>query len=723
MHSPPGPARLPPLRKGISFTFSDYDPEGKPQWVIHDAGVNRFYLIGWLEYEILSRWDVGDPNAILASIEKETTLHADMQDLEHFYQFLSSHFLIQQSGYAIHESAKKQNLFKNENPFQWLVEHYLFFRIPLCHPDRFLIRTRQIGEWLFHRYTAMLMSVLALTALYQLSLRWETFTHTFSTIFTLKGMLLYMVAFSVCKLFHELGHAWRCRHYGIPVPTLGIAFLVFWPVLYTDTTLSWSLPGKKRMQIALAGIWAETYVTIIAALIWCNTTSVTLLSITYLVISVNWIASLLINVSPFMRFDGYYILADFLRMPNLQPRAFALTRWQIRRWLFDWPDPPPETFGPKLHFFLVTYSILTWLYRLVLYLGIAVLVYHFVIKIVGILLFVIEIYYFIVKPVWQEGLFWFSMREKFRLNLRTNITVISVLILAVFFLLPISQTLSIPATLEYAHQMLYTPEAGILQGPLPPAGTPVKKNQIIATLYSPWIEEALRETWLEYEKTLNELRRAEINHSFSGQKNILLSSIDKLRSQYDRLQQRKKKLVLRAPFDGQMGESPSDLSPGITLKKDEWLGNVIDTTHFQIEGFVSEKDTRRVWPGQTGYFYSSDTAGQRIPATVRTIEILNARELNCHFSSDPKSQQTRDILVETPCYHISEFGGDIPAFQTPEGSYVPVNSVYLVMLDTSQKEVLPFVRKGTVTLHAPAISLASRVFYQIKKIWVEESGI
>src|SRR5204863_9242324 len=141
--------------------------------------------------------------------------------------------------------------------------------------------------------------------------------------------------------------------------------------------------------IALAGIWIETYIAIIAALIWTNSHDPTVKTIAYIVVAVNWVASLLINVSPFMRFDGYYVLADFLKMPNLQPRAFALARWQIRKWLFGWSISPPEKFSRSFHRLLVIYSILTWLYRFTIYVSIAVLVYHFFVKMLGIILFII----------------------------------------------------------------------------------------------------------------------------------------------------------------------------------------------------------------------------------------------------------------------------------------------------------------------------------------------
>jgi putative peptide zinc metalloprotease protein len=354
--------KLPPLRPGLKLTFNDYDLDGKPQWLIHDSGRNKFFIIGWLEYEILKRWDLGTAEALLDAISKDTTLHVDLADIENLSRFLNNNFLFKKSGYDIYRSAEEQQLFKNDNVFHWLVNYYLFFRIPLVHPDKFLVRTKKIAELLFNRVTFYVMAFLGIIAIYQVSMQWENFTHTFTSLISWQGLFLYLIVFIFCKMCHELGHAYMCRSYGVPVPTLGVAFLVFWPVLYTDTTLSWSLNSKARMRIALAGVWVETYVTIIAALIWANTHNTTLQAVCYLVVGVNWVASILINVSPFMRFDGYYVMSDFLRMPNLQPRAFALTRWQMRRILFGWDDPPPERFSRHLRHILLIYSVATLFY-------------------------------------------------------------------------------------------------------------------------------------------------------------------------------------------------------------------------------------------------------------------------------------------------------------------------------------------------------------------------
>ncbi|MDR3491411.1 MAG: HlyD family efflux transporter periplasmic adaptor subunit [Gammaproteobacteria bacterium] len=714
--------KLPLLRRGIHISFSDYDLEGKPQWMIHDAGRNKFFIIGWVEYELLSRWDLGTAEAIIESVNQETTLHVDMQDIESMVNFLKNNFLFKQSGYQIHESAKEQKIFKNDNPFHWLINYYLFFRIPLFHPDKLLDKTKVIGDFLFSRTTLIVMTLLGIIALYQISMQWETFSHTFSSIFTLQGLFIYLVVFVVTKLFHELGHAYMCKRYGVPVPSLGVAFLVFWPVLYTDTTLSWSLNSKARMRIALAGMWVETYVTIIAALIWCNTHNTTLQAICYVAVAVNWVASVLINVSPFMRFDGYYVFADFLKMPNLQSRAFALTRWQIRRWLFGWQDPPPEKFSSHMHNILVIYSLTTWIYRFVLYAGIAVLVYHFFVKIIGIMLFVVELYYFMLGPFVTEIHTWIKLKEKFSWNVNTIITTSTAAILLLIFITPVKQTITLPATISYSHRFLIAPEEGIIANIPPKPGSLVKAEQPIIIIKSQIIHNDLEKVYLDYMKSIAELRRASVNEKFSHQKNVLLSEINREKAKYDTLYALAQTLTLKVPFDGVIKELASDLKQGNVVMKNELLGDVIQPNELIVEAYVHQIDRHLIQNKLTGYFYPTQLSYSKIPVTVSSIEVLNSNELNCNLSQELKQDKNANVYAETPCFNVSELGGEIATYTTEEGKFVPVDIVYRVLLTTQQPTIINQILRGDVVLKTEAHSYAYRVIYKIKKLLIEQSG-
>ena len=86
------------------------------------------------------------------------------------------------------------------------------------------------------------------------------------------------------------------------------------------------------------------------------------------------------------------------RIDNLQHRAFALARWQLREWLFDLQAPMQESWSHRQRRKLLIYAYGTWIYRFLLFLGIALLVYHFFFKALGLVLFFIEIVWLIARP-------------------------------------------------------------------------------------------------------------------------------------------------------------------------------------------------------------------------------------------------------------------------------------------------------------------------------------
>lgn len=714
--------KLPPLLENVDVAFDDYDLDGKPQWLIYDSVRRKFFIIGWVENEILKYWYLGEAGKVLDAVNSQSTLHVYESDIESLLRFLKMNCLVKQSSYEISAYARSLGVTKKESWYHWFLEHYLFFRVPICYPDNFLTRTLPYARYVFHRYTLYLMTVLAIIGLYQLGMQWELFTHSFPSILTWQALFLYFIVFSVIKLCHELGHAYMCKRYNVPVPVLGVAFLVFWPVLYTDTSLSWSLNYKKRMRIALAGIGVETYLTILALLIWCNIDNNTLKTICYLVIAVNWTGSVLINVSPFMRFDGYYVLSDLLRMPNLQPRAFALTRWQIRQILFNADEPPPEIFSTRMHILLVLYSIITWVYRLVIYFGIALLVYHFFIKAVGIFLFLIEFYYFIFNPIFNELKYWARNWTILITQKRTKITLIILGALFIYICLPVQSTIEIPATLYYYHQFLFAKQEGVLKTPLPKVGTPVKANQTIAIIYSPALDFDIKNIYGEYKEKVSELRRAEIDENYSYYRPIILSNIDSQYATYEKLLQIHHELYLSVPFDGIISEIDTALSPGTYVMKDEWLADVINPSLMRVEAFVSQADISRFQAGAKGYFYPDNATGRIIPVEVKNIEILNANELVCGLATNLKQNVKESQMIETPCYNASELGGSIAVYPTSNGNYSPVESVYRVLLSVRSNENVQHVLRGKVVLHVKSTSFFGNFYYKGKQAIIEQMG-
>lgn len=723
---PKRPYRLRKLRKGLEIRFNSYDHDGVPNWLIYDPARNKYFLIGWPEHEMLVRWQLVDPKQIIETVNKETTLNLTMNDFDSLESFLYRNQLIEQRWRSVYQRAKEQKVIKGENIFYWFIRYYLFFRIPLFNPDNFLNRTKKFGNFIFSKPVLYIMTFLGIIAIYQIGLNWGLFVNTFSKIFTWQGLFFYLIVFTVVKFFHEFGHAYMCKQYNVSVPTMGVALLVFWPVLYTDTTQSWSLPSHQRIRIALAGMWVETYVTIFAALIWANVHDVTVQMICYVTVAINWISTLLINVSPFMRFDGYYVLSDLLNMPNLQTRAFALARWQIRRWLFGWIDPPPEEFSERMHFILVSYAFITMVYRLFIYFAIALIVYHYFFKMLGIILFFIEVFAFILRPVTNEVQIWYQYRSRFKFNIRLIATIIITFSLILAFLFPLYTGIEINATIRYSHELLYIEQDAILQTKLPQIGTPVKKDEIIAKLNSPELDNAFRKNQFEIQKILSQIRQASFDSNYTNDLADLNSSLTEKYSEQYKLQALKDKLILKAPFDGIISEVNPNIVTGSTVMKDIWILNIIDPNYVVVEGFVNQADIENINLDDTGYFYPLNLSEAAVPVKVSAIEKLNVTELNWRFSKGNykyiKSTNNANIIAATPSYHSSELGGQIPTEMSDTGEYIPIESTYRILMKPETSVTLQHIELGKVFLSTKKSSLGSQLSYKIKKSVVKESG-
>jgi putative peptide zinc metalloprotease protein len=153
----------------------------------------------------------------------------------------------------------------------------------------------------------------------------------------------------------------------------------------------------------------ELYLAMIATFLWSFTPIGIFKSILFIIATTSWISSLLINISPFLRFDGYYALSDITNSKNLQPRSFAITRWFIRKNILGIEEAKPELLSKQKEIFFIIYALGTWIYRFFLFLGIAVLVYHYAFKILGIVLFLVEIIYFVFLPIYKELKVWWSI--------------------------------------------------------------------------------------------------------------------------------------------------------------------------------------------------------------------------------------------------------------------------------------------------------------------------
>jgi len=599
---------LPQLREELEFHSGPATETGQPTWLINDPVRNSYFQIDQQTFEALSRWHLGSAENIAIAVTKETIFDITEEFLTLVVTFLEQQQLVRIDGEEGRSKLLNMKKAKKQSWYMWLIHHYLFFRVPLIQPDKFLEKTLNFIQPFYSQVVGYILGIALVVGLFMLNQQWDVFKASFVDMLSIQGLIYFFFALGISKIGHELGHAYTAKRYGCRIPTMGVAFLVMWPMLYTDTNETWKLKSlKERRNVALAGMAVELALAILATAAWSFISPGALRDMTLVLATTTWVTSLLINISPFMRFDGYYLLSDWLNVPNLHARSFALTRWWLREVLFDLKLPLPEKFSRQKSTFLIAFGFFIWLYRLVLFLGIAVLVYHFFIKIIGIILFVVEIVYFIAKPIWSEVKVWLQLKDKILQTRRIKWTVTALIFLIFLFVLPWSSTIKVPALVEAKeHVTLYAKQEGKLLSISKIEGELVAKGDVLFTFENLDFESQLKTLEVKKKRLDFEKNAAFYSKDLRQQNDTVFAEVAKLDTEMDILRDKKEKLNIIAQRSGVFRDLEAGLSIGQWIGPNQRLAAILNQNNVQITAYIMETDIERLNEGATCMFYSNE---------------------------------------------------------------------------------------------------------------------
>lgn len=706
----PPPLPLPALRQELRVEPGAPLVNGAPSWTIFDPVRHAFFQIGRIEMAILSLWPGRSAQEVRAGLEQQGLDPDDAgRATAQMVEFCLAQGLTERPPGDAVATLSERRARTRRSWWRLAVDNYLFFRVPLVRPARFLERTLPLVAPLWSRTALVLFALAGLAGLLLVSRQWDAFVSTFLRFFSLEGLAAYGASLVLVKLVHELGHAYTATRLGCRVPTMGVSFLVMMPVLYTDTTAAWRLRSRAdRLAIDAAGVAAELMLAVIAVLAWVLLPDGTLRSVAFVIGATSWLTTLAINLNPFMRFDGYYLLSDWLGVPNLQPRAFALGRWWLRERLFALGEPPPEALPRHLHRGLIAYAYATWIYRLFLYVAIALLVYHLFFKLLGILLFGVEMTMFVLRPIWSEMSGWAQRGEAIRRRGRHRWWLGAAGGLALLAVLPLDRHVTLPALMAtivdhpvVAGEPARVEAIHVREGDRVAAGAP------LLTLASPDLDRQIAGRAVTLARIQAQLDRAIADAEDLSNRAVLererLAEQDALAG----LQRRRGRLVLRAPADGQVADLDRALHPGRWLNGSETLARIVTPGQHDAHGYVDGRDAARLAEGATGRFVPQD-AGQ---PSVRVKLVERARSAADRIDA-------RELA--------STAGGPLAVKDDASGAAIPLDAQYRVRMVVEAGTAGGAIEQkvpGTVRIDAAPISLAGSLFGWLTRTYHREASL
>ncbi len=697
---PPKPTRVPPLREELRLIPAANNHDGSPAWMIQDPICNKFYRIGWLDFELLLRWQLIDITHIIDDIQAETTLEVDEDNISELVGFLTQNKLLQASSAEAVNGLIREKEMRKEGLFAWLIHHYLFFRIPLIKPQVLLANILPLVRWIFSPITAFIVLLITLTGLFLVARQWDTFSTTFIEQLTVAGFLSYGLALLFSKCLHEFGHAITATRYGVRVAHMGVALLVMLPLPYTDTSESWKLSNhKQRLHIAAAGIITELALAGIATLAWSLADEGALKSALFFLATTSWLLTLAVNVSPFMRFDGYFILSDLIGFPNLHERGGAQAKTWLRRTALGVADSYPENFSNKKRRILIAFASFTWLYRITVFLGIAWLVYYFFFKVLGIILFLVEILWFVVLPIWRELTIWAKRRSEIKLN-RFILALGLIGGLLWLGLVPWQTSVKGSGWVHATRQhFIFTPTAGKLAA-MAKIGK-VEKGQSLFALTSPDIAlEALRSQGLADARGM-ELRSLTGQEEGESRRAQLQSQQEKFFAEVKLYKDELGRMDLTAPFAGELQDIDDNLSVGTWVQPKQAMAVLIDPESWAVDVLVEEADIARVRVHDNAKIYFNDGAFTTLTGKVQAIDTAKINTLP-HPMLD------------------AQHGGKIATL--PGDKSIPVQGFYKVRVSFDQQPQLEKMAIANVKIQTEAKACLPTVFERVAALFVRESG-
>ncbi len=469
---------------------------------------------------------------------------------------------------------------------------FLSIKLPLFDPDRVLEKCLPLIRMVFGPVGACVYAALILWGLKALADESDHLFDQSAGLLAPANLGLLYIGMVIAKLVHEFGHAAACKRFGGEVHKMGVIFLMFAPLPYMDATASWGFRSRfQRLLVGFSGVLSELAVAAVAVLIWAHTAPGVVNALAYNVIFVASVSTVLFNLNPLMRFDGYHMLVDYLDVPNLFQRSRDQLKYLGERWVLGVKNVQPVARTATEAWLLPVYGVLSLGYWVVLMSTIIFFIAEQYLDL-GVALAWLMFFTSVVLPLFKFSKYLLASPKLQHQRLRTGGITVGILSLSLGLLaaVPMPDRVRVKGVMQANFSReLYSDAGGALVRLVAQPGQWVMAGQVLAQLENPELAFEI----ISAQQQREQLLAQELQAIASSVANI--EPIERQREATEQkiaeLRRQQQALTVIAPIDGIWSATELDASRGQWVARGGSLGTVVDDREWRFVAVVPQINT------------------------------------------------------------------------------------------------------------------------------------
>ena len=722
-------ARMLPMRMRPDLSALQQRYQGQLYWVVKEPVGLHYFRFQEEEYAILQMLD-GRTSLDEVKIEFERLFPPQkitVEELGNFVGMLHKNGLVIASVAGQGEQLRKRRSERRRKELLAGFSNILALRFKGIDPDRILNWLYPRMKWIYSVPARVVCAILAMSALGLVMVQFDVFQAklpTFNQFFEAKNWIYLSAVLAITKVIHEFGHGLTCKHFGGECHEMGVMFLVMTPCLYCNVSDSWMLPNKwHRAWIGAAGMYIEIVMASICTFLWWFSEPGMLHAICLSTMFVCSVSTILFNANPLLRYDGYYILADLMEIPNLRQKASTILTRKMGAWCLGLEEPEDPFLPQRNQLFFALFTVAAAIYRWVILFGIIWFLYRifepYGLKVISQTLALVSIVSLVAAPLYKLGKFFYIPGRLDKVK-RKNVNItLSLLFTAAMFIIFCPLPYRVVCTLELKPRdatPIYVEVPGRLELINVKAGQQVKTGDLLGRVSNSDLEmeiSDLEARVAQDEARLAVMHRAIFVHKDEEAARNLPEVQESLASTQEQLAQKKddqRRLELVATSDGTVLPAPETPSrpekPGDLSK---WSGNPLEKKNLGafLNGVVLYCQIGDPSKMEANLFIDQDDIEFVFPDQSVAIK-LDEYPYRTYYGQIAEIGPEQKV---TPRQLSTKSGGELMSKSDASGMERPMNTTYQarVPLDDPEGRLVQGLR-GTAKIHATWQPIGRRVW-------------